>query len=89
MSISGKVKRQANIDTSDTVPYTYYTDDIYFYEIPSSQYFLFSCDNSSKKLANQTNEVVVRSKADLEKLSSLKCERNNRLQFLLIVHLRF
>lgn len=51
------------------------TDEIYFYD-SANRYFLFSCDNSSKKaLPPHTNEAIVRRAVDLDRLNSIKCDR--------------
>lgn len=64
------------IDPNSDPPLSYSADEIYFYD-SLNQYFLFSCDNSSKKaIAPHTNEALIRRAADLDRLSSLKCDRN-------------
>lgn len=56
-----------------TSPLAFNKDDIYFYD----EFVSLHCDNSSKKASPpQTNRIEVRTRADLERISSLSCERN-------------
>lgn len=70
VTVKTKTKRQAEIKASE-VPWSFYDDEIYFYEKPN-EYLLFSCENSS--ITSQTKEVLVKTKDDLDKLGLLKCD---------------
>lgn len=79
--ISNRILSKRDIETlkndgllPSNLPMRFTNDEIFFYDNPN-QFLLFSCDNSTKKpQPPYTDQVEVRSSADLDKLAAIKCE---------------